>query len=96
MSSERHISQALRTFGISKDTEAVIFATFDERSTHRLKDFIQGEQVPKQDIREHLNIEANEELRQRIIDLYSISPKELGVGSISEAVMSRLASKGLF
>eukprot|EP01138_Halocafeteria_seosinensis_P008622 gb/GECG01008812.1/.p1 GENE.gb/GECG01008812.1/~~gb/GECG01008812.1/.p1 ORF type:complete len:191 (+),score=30.29 gb/GECG01008812.1/:1-573(+) len=96
MSQDKHIAPALRKFGISEETKRIVFATFEASSIQRVRDFVSGDIVAKDDIRKSLDIETSEQRKAKIRKIYDVNDEELAMGSVAEAIMSRLAGKSIF
>lgn len=85
----KHIGQALSHFGIAAGTKDVLIARFDADpgQAAALAAQVQGRQVPLSDLAAAVMDEA------AVRKQYKVSPEELQLGSLSDAVVTRIAAR---
>lgn len=93
LSGSKHIGRSLATFGIKDDTKNLLVAMFDASTEDidTLKKCIHGRMVTEEDaIRQELLSICDE---QAVRKAYKVSEEELEVGSMTEAILCRIAAR---
>lgn len=83
------ISDAFKNFGISDKGTCVLVAEIHKNGCSQMsqvQSLVQGKQVDLKELESFANIDA-------LKKLYKISDLELGIGSLGDAIVSRIASK---
>jgi len=94
LAGSKHISEALRRFGVGEDTTSLLVATFDadDAALEQLAARVQGRllnvSAPGR-LAAHLQAVADAQL---LCKYYKVGETELGVGPLEDAVVSRIAS----
>uniref|UniRef100_A0A7I4CLR6 EKC/KEOPS complex subunit CGI121 n=1 Tax=Physcomitrium patens TaxID=3218 RepID=A0A7I4CLR6_PHYPA len=87
-SGSKHISEALRRFGINETSSYILVGRFDATPEDATRGLIQGSEINL----EELSKEASQSL---ILKYYKITPAELEVSSLEEAVTCRIAARDI-
>ncbi|KAJ6851001.1 EKC/KEOPS complex subunit TPRKB isoform X1 [Iris pallida] len=88
-SGSKHISESLKRCGISVNTTYILAARFGASSDEQMKDvekLINGQEVDLDKLRERAN-------NAQILKHYKISSPELGISSLPDAIVCRIAAR---
>ncbi|KAJ6795216.1 EKC/KEOPS complex subunit TPRKB isoform X1 [Iris pallida] len=88
-SGSKHISESLKRCGISDSTTYILAARFGATSDEQMKDvekLIRGQEVDLDELKERAN-------NSQILKHYKISSQELGISSLPDAIVCRIAAR---
>lgn len=88
LSAAKQINEAFRRFGASDSTSRIVIVTFDAAAVARLKDQVRGKLIDPHSLAQSFDEAA-------VRKAYKITDIELRVGSLSDAVVSRIAIQRL-
>jgi len=88
LSGSKHVAETLRRFGISDASTNLLVARFDatEEDMQVLSELVHGEQIPLSELE---NISQKDIIKK----YYKVSEQELKVGSLTDAVVARMAAR---
>mmetsp|Transcript_10646 Transcript_10646/g.28422 ORF Transcript_10646/g.28422 Transcript_10646/m.28422 type:complete len:188 (+) Transcript_10646:328-891(+) len=94
LAAEKNVGKALKRFGVSNSCNAIMFVLLNDdvcnSSLAEINDLVEGLVVCDVDAQLEAIIDAD-----AIKSLYSVDPKELLIGSLEDAVVSRIASSDI-
>ncbi|OQR81125.1 hypothetical protein ACHHYP_16719 [Achlya hypogyna] len=93
MSGSRNVTDSLRRFGISESTTKLLVCAFDadEAKLAEMQSLVQGTLVDVSAIEGHVSPENLAQLKKH----YKISDMELSVSTLTDAIVSRIATKSV-